>query len=245
MRNIVYVVFSYFIVSIGFLVSGEMIRVPDGLYHPLTIGNDLDFEYVKSFEIDQYPVTVFEYLRFLKENPHWVRSQASPIYVGFSYLKNWKSDFDPGEKVELQAPVSQVSWFAAKYFCHYYGKRLPTLAEWEYIAAEPMPSIKKILTFYIKQDLHASTKVGFSYKNRNGIYGLHGLVFEWVFDYDSDVYLGDGRESSEAEKVESFCGGGAFGVSDLANYPAFIRKSFRNNLYAQYSSTNLGFRCVK
>ena len=85
--------------------------------------------------------------------------------------------------------------------------------------------------------------VGVSAPNYFGIYDLHGLIWEWVADFNSVFVSGDNREDSDS-KNDLFCGDGAVSATDRANYAAFMRYALRNSLRGSYSTQNLGFRCA-
>ena len=112
-----------------------MVLVKGGYYTPLfrQKGNS-EKEFVKPFYMDIHAVTNEQFLRFVKANPEWSRSKVKNIFADESYLKDWQSDFNPGKNVNPSAPVTYVSWFAAKAYSKWVGKRLPTLAEWEFVA---------------------------------------------------------------------------------------------------------------
>ena len=87
-------------------------------------------------------------------------------------------------------------------------------------------------------------KVGSTFKNYFGVWDLHGLVWEWTFDFNSALTTGESRGDSGLDNT-FFCGGGSFASKDINNYAAFMRFASRASVKAKYGVPNLGFRCVK
>lgn len=232
---------------IGFAQESE---IEGGTYIPL-YGNDSLPVSVKDFKLDNYPVTNKDYQKFVLENPKWKKSEVKALFADGRYLDHWKNDTElkPGELKE--APVTNVSWFAAKEYCKCQGKRLPTIDEWEYVARadkETADARKKdgynefILSWYEKpKSFHQ--KIGSTYKNYWGVYDMHGLVWEWTSDFNSVIISGETRRD-ENKGNNLFCGSAAIGSSDLMNYAAFMRYAFRSSVKGNYSIRNLGFRCA-
>lgn len=230
-----------------------MVRVAAGDYVPLYAGKGgLEQIEIAEFLMDIHPVTNADYMRFVKENPDWQRSNAKSVFAEPGYLKHWTSDtsFDP--KL-ANAPVTSVSWFAARKYCDCQGKRLATADEWEYAAAASETSLqgtdepdynKRLLEWYSKPNPTVLPDVGSTYKNYHGIWDLHGLVWEWVDDFGSALITGDSRADSETSS-NFFCGSGALAASDFKDYAAFLRYGFRGSLKGNYCIRNLGFRCAQ
>ena len=167
-------------------------------------------------------------------------------------MSQWESDFNFGKNNLANAPVTNVSWFAAKKYCECLGKRLPTMDEWEYVAMADTKRIDArtkqefnsyILSWYEKPKTYKNA-VGQTYKNYWGVYDMHGLVWEWTSDFNSIFLSGESRKDKDSDK-NLFCGSGSINASDLMNYAAFMRYSFRASLKARYTTLNLGFRCAK
>jgi formylglycine-generating enzyme required for sulfatase activity len=208
---------------------------------------------VRAFYLDKLPVTTGEFLEFVRANPGWRRSRIKPIFADPSYLKNWASDLQPGTNAPRSTPVTYVSWFAAKAYAQWKGKRLPTLAEWEYAAGasptrpdgENAPAFRQeVLRWYTTLGT-APGPVGAGRPNFWGLYDMHGLIWEWVLDFNTALVTGDSRSDSGDLERGLFCGAGAQGTHDVADYPAFMRLGFRSSLSASYCIHNLGFRCAK
>jgi formylglycine-generating enzyme required for sulfatase activity len=72
---------------------------------------------------------------------------------------------------------------------------------------------------------------------------MHGLVWEWTFDFNSFLSKGDSR-SSEEEERKTFCAAASIEVNDMEDYAAFLRFSYRGSLRGNYCIANLGFRCA-
>jgi eukaryotic-like serine/threonine-protein kinase len=116
-------------VPIDLAPPAGMIRVPGGSF--LMGTNDADAEpesrpaqavTVAGFFLDVNEVTNLEYQKFIKDKkypppPHW-----------------HKDEFPPGEAT---LPVWNVTWYDAKEYAQWAGKRLPTEAEWEFAARGP------------------------------------------------------------------------------------------------------------
>jgi formylglycine-generating enzyme required for sulfatase activity len=102
-----------------------MARVPGGVYRPLFRGDSDAKEFpVKAFVLDIHPVTNAEFLDFVRANPRWRRSQVKRLFADENYLKHWAGDLELGDAITTNAPVTWVSWFAAKAFAAWAGKRL-------------------------------------------------------------------------------------------------------------------------
>lgn len=245
-------VFSMLIATSLWAQTTKMVSVKKGVYIPLYGTTDKKPVTVNNFYLDVSPVTNEQFLTFLKKNPEYTRSKIKGIFADKSYLSHWENEFNYGKNNLRNAPVTNVSWFAAKKYCECQGKRLPTMDEWEYVAMADEKRIdarskeefnKYILSWYEKSKTY-NNPVGSTFKNYWGVYDMHGLVWEWTSDFNSIFLSGESRKDKDTDK-NLFCGSGSVNASDLMNYAAFMRYGFRVSLKAKYTTRNLGFRCAK
>ena len=177
----------------------KMVEIEGGTYTAF-IGKDSGrIVEVKSFYMDETPVTVTEYLKFLKANPQWTKSKISSLFADSSYLHNWKGDFEPPTESDPNAPVTNISWFAAQAYAKSVGKRLPTVDEWEFVGladefsknASAKPEFTShILKSYQKKKQYLKA-VGKENPNYYGVYNLYGMVWEWTEDFNSVMMSGE------------------------------------------------------
>jgi len=234
--------------------AADYVVIPGGVFRSvLPVTERQNTVTVPSFELAAKPVTNREYLEFVVRHPRWRRGAASALFVGREYLAAWQSPLVPGTAELPAAPVTQISWFAAQAYCEAQGARLPTWYEWEYVAAADASQRdarndpawrQRILAWYSEPNPEHWPAVGQGKPNAYGVWDMHGLVWEWVLDYNAMLVSADSREQTGADKLQ-FCGAGALGVEDKENYATLMRIAYLSALQANYTTANLGFRCAR
>ena len=230
-----------------------MVWIRGGTYTPLFKTEDT--QTIEPFWLDRHPVTNAQFLAFVKARPKWRRSRVSRLFADSQYLAHWQDDLTPAGpdgRVSLDAPVVNVSWFAARAYSQWRGARLPTRGEWERVAAASETEedgrsnashYQNILNWYSKPTPKKLPDVGSTTCNYWGVWDMHGLVWEWVSDFNTALVTGDSRGDSSLDRG-LFCGAGSVGAADFQDYAAFMRYAFRSSLSAQSTTNNLGFRCA-
>lgn len=229
----------------------EMVHVAGGSYLPL-YGSSSARVRVAPFELDRYPVSRSDYLRFVKERPEWRRSRIRAVFAAPGYLRDWAGDLDPGGREAAEHRVTDVSWFAARAYCAWQGKRLPTTHEWEFAAlaseterdATREPAFRQRLLELATRRNPAAQPIGSGFRNVYGIEDLHGVGWEWVADFNSTLSSDDSR-SGGAQERQLFCAAAAMGTTDPSNYAGFLRFAMRGTLQGSTVTGNLGFRCAR
>lgn len=240
----------------------RLVLIPEGEFFmgtDLPMSNEHDRPmhrvYLDSYYIDKYPVTTIQFARFLAETGH-----RPPL--------DWKEGKLPEKK--LLHPVTMVTWYDARDFCDWAGKRLPSEAEWEKAARgydnrrwpwgnHMDPS--KLNTYYHVGATSVVTKYE-SGASSYGVFDMAGNVSEWT---DSDFAPYDGTPASkdvfQAKKVEAVTpkdkamkvaglvpADGVYKVRRGGSWksdPFSTSTYHRNFSFPYYASDFFGFRCVK
>ena len=239
----------------------SMVIVPAGRYQPLFRRPQADSiaartarpaprVAVRAFRMAPHAVTNAEYLAFVREHAEWRRSRARKLFVDEGYLRHWRGDLDIGDSALAESPVVNVSWFAARAYCAAHGHRLPTVDQWEYVAAASEQKTDatrdaafqdRLRSWYSRPTPGRLPHVGSTYRDVYGIWDMHGLVWEWTDDFSSALVSGESRADAALDR-SLYCGSGAANAADFRDYAAFMRYAFRSSLSARYCVADLGFR---
>lgn len=229
-----------------------VVKVPAGVFEPLyRTTSDQAGERVRTFWLMTRPVTNGELLDFVRAHPEYRRGAIARVFAEPEYLSHWHGELELGAGVRAAQPVTHVSWFVARAFCEARGMRLPLEAEWELAAAASRtqrdgardPALRKAQLDWYAAPRSELPDVPHGPANVYGVHDLHGVIWEWVEDFNNAVALGDTRDSSAAAN-DRFCGGGALSARDAEDYAGFMRVAMRSSLQAPYTSALLGFRCA-
>jgi formylglycine-generating enzyme len=205
-----------------------------------------------AFAMRVNPVTQAELQRFVLNQPQWQRGRVAAVFADAGYLQGWRSATELAGASYAQQPVTEVSWFVAQAFCETEGARLPSWAEWEYAAAADATRVDarsdpawlaRILGWYARPASSQLPEVG-GVANLYGVRDLHGLVWEWVDDFNALLVNNDSRSADDPDRLK-FCGAGAINLQDRQNYAVLMRIALLSSLSAADSTRSLGFRCVR
>ena len=210
--------------------------------------------------MDKHEVTNMQFLAFTLAESYWAAENDVPCDK--DYLYSWQEN-DPSDSDCGKQPATWLCWDAAKAYCQWTGKRLPTEAEWEYAAKgsnhrvyptgdEPPDCTQAI---FEQCGVLGPGKVGGRPGGASiwGIEELAGNVAEWVKDgYSAIYYCGDSDLAACTEPdegwqnpqgppaaTEKVVRGG--GWSDELFW---LRSSARRHFSPGETSPNIGFRCV-
>jgi iron(II)-dependent oxidoreductase len=215
--------------------------------HPVTL--------TKNISVMKYEVTVAQFRKFCEATG--VAMPKEPFW-GF---KNWE-----GESLE-NYPVVNVTWKEAKAFAQWMGGRLPTEAEWEYIAranattkysgdnsankvAWSRSNSTDVVNVYENPVSGTITKKGWKPRavgtlksNQWKLFDLSGNVMEWCNDwYGSDYYAKSEATDPQGPPEGTFRvlrGGSWYSISE------FCSVYNREFIHPGTRSEEIGFRIVK
>lgn len=201
---------------------------------------------VKPYQLRSRLVTNREFKVFLQTSPIWRREQAPALFTAPGYL----SRIDDADD---EAPVIQVSWYAAQAYCASEQARLPRWYEWEFAAKADATQpdardddawLSNILRWYADAGKTPPGRVASTPANYYGVHDTHGLVWEWVEDYSGLFVNADSRSSGEKKQLD-YCGGAAVSLQDRRNYAVLMRLALLSAMEARQGGANLGFRCAR
>lgn len=238
-----------------------MVLVGPGIYRPVYPVNEKARVQVQpAFWLDKVPVSNGDFAAFVARSPRWRRDRVAALFADNGYLQHWPlpDRLAPRRKpkqagaVRADQPVTWVSWFAARAYCADRGLRLPTADEWDFAAsASPTqadgradPAWREaILRWYSRPASGPLPAVGQTQPNVWGVRDLHGVVWEWVRDFNSNLVASDDREAGDKSLLR-FCGAGSLSAQDKTDYASLMRIAYRSALKAHYTGAALGFRCA-
>ncbi|HIA38925.1 MAG TPA: hypothetical protein EYN86_05405 [Planctomycetes bacterium] len=197
-----------------------------------------------NFLLEEHSVTNKQFLSFVELNPHWARSKIVRTFADSNYLSHWQDDFEVLPE-SLNCPVTNVSWFAARAYAAWAGRRLPTKEEWEYVGMasaaaadgrEERDYQQFVLDWYSKNTESLPSEICQNVQNYYQVYDMHGLIWELIDDINGPVSSGGSKAL--------FCGNVPASKIDPNDQVKFLRDSLRNSLSASATYPNLGFRCA-
>ncbi len=203
---------------------------------------------VDEFWIDKCEVTNYQFLQVVAKHPFLRKSTFPRKYHDGNYLRNWQDDLMPELRSELK-PVTHVSWYAARHYCSFVGKRLASEAEWEMAAKagiEGKYSIEGGVEFLPDYGWFRENSGGLVHttaqklSNPNGLFDIHGNAWEWVFDWFG-VYKTDNATNPQGPEMGKYrvMRGGSWN-----DPPEYLRSAMRRDALPTSTFNNVGFRCA-
>jgi formylglycine-generating enzyme required for sulfatase activity len=249
-------------------------------------------ETIETIWVDKTEVTNAEFQKFVEKTGYETTAERSFEIYGESFPPgamvfdaenpqawwkfkegaNWKHPQGPGSNIKAKEdhPVVQVSWYDAMAYAKWAGKRLPTEAEFEYLArggkenqvyhwGNNFKEATKYVNFHqgdfpitneVKDNFEKTAPVKSFPPNAFELYEISGNVWEWVLDtYYPNAYSKleqrtDGYfKEYFNEEQQKVIRGGSFLCSE--SYCTGYRNAARMSSKPESGLEHLGFRCVK
>jgi len=200
------------------------------------------------FRVSRHEVTVGQFRKFVAATGYQTDAErlGGAWQAGTDSLVPGLTWRNPGFGQASDHPVVCVSWNDAQAFAEWMGGRLPTEAEWEYVAragtvANKLPGDWEETTWYAKNTDGGTKPVGQKSPNAWGVYDVQGNVWEWVLDwYSPDYYEESPADNPQGPSTGKLrvCRGGSW-------YNETCWLPLRNRASPTYRANNIGFRMVK
>jgi formylglycine-generating enzyme required for sulfatase activity len=240
--------------------AGEMVLIPAGSFLMGSEEGEMNERpehsiHLNGYYMDRYPVTNAEYAQFLnacgnqvEEGVKWLDTD-SILSWALCKIKKVDNRFSPRQGFDHH-PVVKVSWFGARAYARWVGKRLPTEAEWEKAARGGFDGKRYVYGDTLRPEqanikgYYSSTPVDFYPPNGYGIYMVVAGVWQWCSDwYDPEYYSrspSKNPQGPETGSLKVLRGGSWF-------HPNSWRVATRGDDFPaswKYCFVT-GFRCVK
>jgi len=205
---------------------------------------------ISSFYIGKYEVTNQEYAIFLNEKGNQMEENSIWIFLEGKWRNEKCRIYEKDstffvEKGYENYPVCFVSWYGANAYCQWKGGRLPTEAEWEYVANSQKDfSVEKLneIAIFKENSEDKINKAGSREANIFGVYDIYGNLSEWC----SDWYLANYYELSPKKNPQGadfgqmkVKRGGSWYSEKESIYPTNRKAANPNN-----NNITVGFRIV-
>ncbi len=206
--------------------------------------------WLDTFEMDQYEVSLGEFLQFLQQNNRPISPELRNLIWHLISIH-----FIPDQAL-APWPALYATWEEAEAFCLHQGKRLPSEAEWEKSARgttgkifpwgnqDPTDELAVFGAYHVHEiPLVASVDSYTEGVSEWGIYHLSGNIAEWTNDWlGSDYYPIMPERNPPGPKMGRYKSvrGGSW-----KSLPVMLRTATRGGAVPQERSANIGFRCAK
>ncbi len=211
---------------------------------------------LSDFRIDKHEVTNARFLQFLDAVPEWRKDRLDTREHNGDYLADWQEGQYP--EGMGQHPVVFVTWAAAQSYCRWRDGRLPTEAEWEFVArsgdsrefpwGDTLPSPER--ANYYSSNIGEPVEVGKYPPNDLGVFDLAGNVWEllldaWVPQYPNEAQIDPiAGGPIENEQIRDIRGRRAVRGASFGGSVVNLRTRWRDSHVVTNAIGFVGFRCA-
>lgn len=211
---------------------------------------------LSDFRIDKHEVTNAQFGKFLDAVSEWRKDRLDSEEHNGDYLADWQEGQYPEERG--QHPVVFVTWAAAQSYCRWRDGRLPTEAEWEFVArsgdsrvfpwGDTLPSPER--ANYYSSNIGEPVEVGKYPPNDLGVFDLAGNVWEflldaWVPQYPSEAQIDPiAGGPIENEQIRDIRGRRAVRGASFGGSVVNLRTRWRDSHVVTNAIGFVGFRCT-